>query len=116
MLGSKALVTGSVVAADPPNLGAEGLQIGVAVAEGAGFHRATRGVVLGIKEQNQGLARQLVAAAFDPTGIPQGHKGGAITGGEGGGHGDCKVRSSQPRQASQPAPGAWHDLRTWEQI
>ena len=75
----EALMTAGVVAADPPNLGPQGLQIGVAVAEGAGFHRAAGGVVLGIEEEHQGLAGQLVAAALNPVLILKGDQGSAIT-------------------------------------
>ena len=62
------------------------LQIGVAVAEGAGLRRAARSVVLRVKKQHQRLAVELVAAALHPLGIAQGDQGGTVADGWGWGH------------------------------
>ncbi len=88
MASGEALVTGGVIPADAPHLGAKGLKVGQAVAEGAGFHRAARRVVFRIEEQHQRLASELVAAALDAVGILQVDQGGQITRGERGWHGD----------------------------
>ena len=87
MARRKALVAGGIVAAHPPHLGPEGLQVGEAVAEGAGLGGAAGGVVLGIEEEHQGRSAELVAAALQTLGIQQGDQGGTIAGGEGGSHG-----------------------------
>jgi hypothetical protein len=80
-------VTGGVITAHPPHLGPKGLKVGEAVAEGAGFGGAARGVVFGIKENHQGRSTELVTAALDTLGIRKGDHGGTIAGGEGGRHG-----------------------------
>ena len=69
--GDEALVAAGVIAAHSPHLGAEALQIGMAVAEGAGLHRAARGVVLRIEKQHQGPATELIAAALNAVLIKQ---------------------------------------------
>ena len=75
---------------------AEGLQVGEAVAEGAGLGGAARGVVLGIEEEHQGCTAELVAAALHTLGIRQGDQGGTIAGGEGGSHGEESKLGSPP--------------------
>ena len=86
MAGGEALVAGGVIAAHPPHLGAQGLEIGETIAEGASFRRAARRVVLGIEKQHQGRPSQLVAASLHALSVPQGDGGSQITGSEGGGH------------------------------
>ena len=76
-------MAGGVIAAHPPHLGAQALQFAVAVTEGAGLHRASRGVVFRIEKQHQGPAVELIAAAFHPILIAQGNGGGEISSDEG---------------------------------
>jgi len=87
MASREPLVTGRVVATDPPDLSPQGPKVGITVPEGTGFHGAARGVVLGIEKQHQGAISQLVAATLDPFGIRKGDQGGWIANGERGAHG-----------------------------
>lgn len=79
MAAGEALMAGGIITTDSPHHSPKGLQIGVTVAECAGLGRAAWSVVLGIKEQNQGFAGQLVAAALSAVLIGQGDQGGLVS-------------------------------------
>ena len=78
----KALVAGRVIAAHPPNHRTEIGKGAVLIAEGTHLHGAAGGVVLGVEKQHQGLALELVAAAFVAVLVDQGDEGGPVSGGK----------------------------------
>jgi hypothetical protein len=87
MAGGKAQMARRVIAAHSPHLSAKGLEIGQAVAKGAGFHGAAGRVVFRVEKKHQRLTTELVAPAFDAIGILESNQGGPITRSERGWHG-----------------------------
>ena len=109
----KALVAGRVIAAHPPDHCPQLGEAAVLIAEGADFHRAAGGFVFGIEKQHQGLALELVAAAFEAVLVDQGHKGSPLSGGERFGQGDWNRCLELKKALWLPGAGLV-ELGSWE--
>ena len=79
----EAAMADQVITTDTPDLGTKLLKLLMGITETAGFGRASRGVVLGVEEQHQGLAIALVDGATVAFMVLQVDGWSAVTNGEG---------------------------------